>query len=87
MVIEFEKRIAHYTSEIESLVGQGSELLIEKLKFALEEVEKLYAFYKSQMVGKGRIVPEQPVSGEENENIIKNVSRTIDGDGPPTASD
>lgn len=79
MIIEFEKRIAHYTEEINATVGEGASFIIEKLKFALGEVESLYAFYKAQMVDKGRIVPEQKTGGENAQKIESNVLRSTDG--------
>lgn len=70
MLVQFEKRIAFLKGEIDSLKASGtSELQYLELIGALNEAEKLYSFYKSQMVDKGRILPqEEKPSDEELKN-------------------
>jgi len=70
MLIQFEKRINYLKDEIVFLESSGgSKVQISELIGALNEAESLYAFYKSQMVEKGRILPqEEKPSDEELKN-------------------
>lgn len=65
MIIEFEKRVESISTQLaEAKVSQPvNEKEISKLEGALAEAEHLYAFYKSQMVGKGRIIPHEYKEG------------------------
>lgn len=59
MIIEFEKRLNFLKKQIQETRDRtidGYDL--EGLKGELKATEELYAFYKSQMVDKGRIVPD-----------------------------
>jgi len=70
MLVQFEKRIAFLKDEIMFLESSGgSKTQIAEVIGALNEAEKLYSFYKSQMVDKGRILPqEEKPSDEELKN-------------------
>ena len=55
MMVEFEKRIFHLNQEITSLKTSrhNTPERLARLEGALEEVERLYGFYKNQMAVKG----------------------------------
>ena len=59
MILEFESRIAHLSDAVRDReMHNVNDNTTHKLRGALEECERLRAFYVQQMVGKGRIIPE-----------------------------
>ena len=54
-MVEFEKRIFNLSQEISTLKASGHTMpeQLARLEGALEEAERLYGFYKNQMMVKG----------------------------------
>ena len=59
MLVEFTKRIANLNDAIADREKFNvNDAMTHRLRGALEECERLKAFYESQMVATGRIVPK-----------------------------
>ncbi|OGP10430.1 MAG: hypothetical protein A2048_01315 [Deltaproteobacteria bacterium GWA2_45_12] len=73
MMVEFEKRIFHLNQEISALKSSGHNASeqVARLEGALEEAERLYGFYKNQMMVQG---------GGHEKNASANANNAPDAD-------